>query len=228
MGSDANEPASTVAVIDDDGDVREALGGLFRSVGLNVELYGSVAEFRAARRPNQAGCLVLDVRLPGTSGLDFQAELQEAHSPVPIVFISGHADVAMSVRAMKAGAVEFLTKPVRDQDLLDAVQLALSRDRIRRDGDREAEKVAADYARLTMREREVLAHVVAGMRNKGIAAELGVTEATVKLHRGHIMQKMQAQSLVDLVRITDLIADRIMLDQRRRSSLETVHRHDQG
>lgn len=215
MKIEPHEPVSTVAVIDDDLDVREALGGLFRSVGLDVELYGSVAEYRDARQPNRAGCLVLDVRLPGTSGLDFQAELQDASSSVPIVFISGHADIAMSVRAMKAGAVEFLTKPVRDQDLLDAVQLALSRDRVRQVGERETDKVTADYARLTLREREVLSHVVAGLRNKQIAAELGVTEATVKLHRGHIMQKMQAQSLVDLVRITDLIASRGMLDQRR-------------
>lgn len=214
MPSDNDEIAATVAVIDDDLDVREALGGLFRSVGLSVQLYGSVAAYREAASQNRAGCLVLDVRLPGTSGLDFQTELQEAGSYLPIVFISGHADIAMSVRAMKSGAVEFLTKPVRDQDLLDAVQLALSRDRERRAGTREADKVAANYAKLTLREREVLAHVIAGSRNKRIAAELGITEATVKLHRSHIMQKMRAQTLVDLVRITDLLSGRTILDER--------------
>lgn len=224
MPPEAAGPLGIVAVIDDDADVREALGGLFRSVGLDVELFRSVQEFRASPGRDGFGCLVLDVRLPGTSGLDFQSELQQADRQVPIVFISGHADVAMSVRAMKAGAVEFLTKPVRDQDLLDAVQAALTSHEAKRAEERGKGRVAADYATLTLREREVLELVVSGRRNKWIAAELGVSEATVKLHRGHIMQKMGANSLVDLVRIADLLSGRPNLYQRREELPEQVHR----
>jgi FixJ family two-component response regulator len=195
-----------VAVIDDDADVREALEGLFRSVGLGVEVYGSTASFLDRHNTDQPGCLVLDVRLPGKSGLDFQEELTKRRIRCPIVFISGHADVAMSVRAMKGGAVEFLTKPVRDQDLLDAVHLAVQRDRTIRAEDHRTRHVKAQFAGLTMRERDVMTQVVLGRRNKQIAADLGISEATIKLHRAHIMQKLDAQNLVELIRIADLCA----------------------
>lgn len=197
-------PAPLVAIVDDDLDVREALNGLFRSVGLRVELHASTSDYMSRPSSEQPSCLVLDVRLPGKSGIDFQEEL--GRDAPPIVFISGHADIAMSVRAMKAGAVEFLTKPVRDQDLLDAVHLAVDRHRVRSAEQRHAREVNASLARLTGREREVLAEVVAGRRNKEIAGRLHVSEATVKLHRTHIMHKLGAQSLVDLIRISDALA----------------------
>ena len=197
------EAEATVAVIDDDPDIREALRGLLRSVGLGVELFGSVQEFLAAFQRERPGCLVLDVRLPGRSGLDLQEELARADIHFPVIFISGHADVPMSVRAMKAGAVEFLTKPVRDQDLLDAIQLAIAKDRARRKQEATLERLRADFDTLTPREREVMVMVVAGRLNKQIAGDLQLSEATVKAHRSQAMRKMRARSLAELVRMAD-------------------------
>jgi FixJ family two-component response regulator len=193
----------TVVVIDDDADVREALQGLLRSVGLRVAAFASVQDFLDELRPDMTGCLVLDVRLPGRSGLELQDVLAKAKVHLPIVFISGYADVQMSVRAMKAGAVEFLTKPVRHQELLDAVQRAIEQDRARREEERSVAALQAAFATLTTREREVMTLVVAGRLNKQIAADLGLSEATVKLHRGHAMRKMGAASLAALVRMGD-------------------------
>jgi len=197
------EAEATVAVIDDDPDIREALRGLLRSVGLGVELFGSVQEFLAAFQRERPGCLVLDVRLPGRSGLDLQEELARADIHFPVIFISGHADVPMSVRAMKAGAGEFLTKPVRDQDLLDAIQLAIAKDRARRKQEATLERLRADFDTLTPREREVMVMVVAGRLNKQIAGDLQLSEATVKAHRSQAMRKMRARSLAELVRMAD-------------------------
>jgi FixJ family two-component response regulator len=193
----------TVVVIDDDEEIREALQSLLRSVGLRVALFASVQAFLASGRPDLPGCLVLDVRLPGRSGLDFHDDLLRANIHMPVIFISGHADVPMSVRAMKAGAVEFLTKPVRHQDLLDAIQRAVDLDRARRDDDKAAARLLASFDTLTAREREVMVLVVAGRLNKQIANEVGLSEATVKVHRAQVMRKMQAGSLAELVRIAD-------------------------
>jgi FixJ family two-component response regulator len=193
----------TVAVIDDDPEVREALQGLLQSVGLRVQAFGAVQEFLAEAEPGRFGCLVLDVRLPGRSGLDFFDDLTKANIQLPVIFISGYADVPMSVRAMKAGAFEFLTKPVRDQDLLDAIQRALDWDRVRRNDEQTDAGLRATFDTLTAREREIMTLVVAGRLNKQIAAQIGITEATVKLHRGHVMRKMGALSLPDLVRMAD-------------------------
>jgi RNA polymerase sigma factor (sigma-70 family) len=193
----------TVVVIDDDEEIREALQSLLRSVGLRVELFGSVQEFLGSGRPDLPGCLVLDVRLPGRSGLDFHDDLVRADIHMPVIFISGHADVPMSVRAMKAGAVEFLTKPVRDQDLLEAIQRAVDLDQVRRNDDKAAARLLASFDTLTPREREVMVLVVAGRLNKQIANEVGLSEATVKVHRAQVMRKMQAGSLAELVRIAD-------------------------
>lgn len=193
----------TVLVVDDDSDLREALGSLLRSIGLNVELFRTTAELLAANRVEGHGCLVLDVRLPGVSGLDFQAQLARAGINMPIIFMTGHGDVPMTVRAMKAGAVDFLTKPFRDQDMLDAVTAALERDRARRETEKEASGVRQLYAALTPREKEVMGFVTKGLMNKQIAGELGLSEITVKIHRGNVMRKMAARSLADLVRMAE-------------------------
>jgi FixJ family two-component response regulator len=197
------EPQSIVFVVDDDAAIRKALASLMRSVGLQVESFGSAQEFLQTNRPEVPSCLILDIRLPGISGLDFQRKLGEANTPIPIIFITGHGDIPMSVRAMKAGAVEFLTKPFRDQDLLDAVQLALERDRDRRQSEAEIATLRERYEWLTPREREVLPLVVSGLLNKQIAAEIGTSETTVKVHRGQLMRKMGADSLPELVRMAE-------------------------
>ncbi len=201
-------PQSTVFVVDDDASLREALKSLLRSVGLRVEVFGSGADFLKIKLPNDAACLVLDVRLPGLSGLDFQSELAKANIHIPIIFITGHGDIPMTVRAMKAGAVEFLTKPFRDQDLLDAVQIALERDRARRAQDETVRQLRTNFEALTPREQEVIGYVTSGLMNKQIAAELGVSEITVKVHRGNVMKKMGARSLADLVRMADALGIR--------------------
>jgi FixJ family two-component response regulator len=198
-----SEAAATVIVIDDDESIRESLEGLLKSVGLRTRLYGSVAAFLAAPAAEGPSCLVLDVRLPGQSGLDLQDDLSSASMTPPIIFITGHGDIPMSVRAMKAGAVEFLVKPFRDQDLLDAIRVALERDRAQREDRRVATDLKLKFEALTPRERQVLALVTTGKLNKQIAGEIGVTEITVKVHRGQVMRKMGARSLVDLVRMAD-------------------------
>jgi FixJ family two-component response regulator len=197
------EPPSTVIVIDDDLAIRESLGSLLRSVGLQVKLLASVAEFFASGRPGGPACLVLDVRLPGRSGLDFQRDLAAANILLPIIFITGHGDIPMSVQAMKGGAIEFLTKPFRDQDLLDAIHLGLARDRAWLENERTVAELRARFDSLTTREREVMALVVTGRLNKQIAADLDVSEITVKVHRGQAMRKMRASSLPDLARMAD-------------------------
>ena len=203
MTPSGNERQATVIVIDDDQGVREALQGLFRSVGLAVKPYGSVREYLNSDPADSPGCMVIDVRLPGKSGLDFQEDLAKAGVRRAVILISAHADIPMSVRAMKAGAIEFLTKPVRDQDLLDAVQLAVNWDFAQRGDARVSAAIEASYETLTQRERQVMALVVTGQRNKQIAAAMAVAEATVKLHRGQMMRKMGARSVADLVRMAD-------------------------
>ena len=198
-----NERAPIVFVVDDDPSVRRSIKRLIGSVGLQVELFGSAQEFLLSKRPDAPSCLVLDIRLPGISGLDFQQELAEANIHVPIIFITAHGDIPMTVRAMKAGAVEFLTKPFRDQDLLDAIQLALERDRARRQQEAEMAVLRARFESLSPREREVVGMVVSGMLNKQIAADIGTTENTVKVQRSRAMEKMQAQSLTDLVKMIE-------------------------
>ncbi len=197
----STEPAPIVFVVDDDASVRDAVGRLIASVGLRVETFGSTREFLDGKRPESPACLVLDVRLPDASGLELQRELAEAGVQIPIIFITGHADVPMSVRAMKAGAVEFLTKPFRGQELLEAIQEAIARDRVAWHDRAQMKELRARYATLTPREKEVLALVVSGLLNKQIGAELGASELTIKTHRGRVMEKMQAESLADLVRI---------------------------
>jgi len=194
---------ATVFVIDDDKGVRSGIKNLLESMGLRVSAFASTTEFLKAGLTNAAGCLVLDVRLPGTSGLDFQRELLAAKIEMPVVFITGHGDIPMTVQAMKAGAVDFLPKPFRDQDLLDAVQRALERDRARHAQEEEGRTIEGLYNTLTPREREVMSLVVRGFLNKQIAGEMGTSETTAKIHRGQVMRKMQAQSLPDLVRIAE-------------------------
>ena len=194
-----------VLIVDDDASVRDALSSLFRSVGLQVVTFGSAHEFLQSKLPNAPSCLILDIRLPRLSGLDFQVELAKADIRIPIIFMTGHGDIAMTVRAMKAGAVDFLTKPFRDQDMLDAVAVAIERDRNRRDKAEAHSSLQALYATLTPRERQVMTLVTAGLMNKQIAAKIGIAEITVKIHRGHIMRKMAAKSLPDLVRMAQLL-----------------------
>ena len=208
----SHEPASakesTVFVIDDDVAMRTTLSSLFRSVGLRVELFGSAHEFAQIKMPDVASCLVLDIRLPGVSGLDFQVELAKADIRIPIIFMTGHGDIPMSVKAMKAGAIDFLTKPFRDQDILDAAVRALERDQKRRDSEKAVSELRILFDSLTSREREVMTHVADGLMNKQIAAKFGITEITVKVHRGHMMRKMKARSLIDLLGMADLLGIR--------------------
>ena len=202
---DALPETPIVLIVDDDPSVREALGRLFRSVDLEPRLFASVPELMRQKFPDTPCCLVLDIRLPGVSGLDFQTQLSEANTHVPIIMMTGHGDIPMSVKAMKGGAVDFLTKPFRDQDMLDAVANAIERDRKRRGSDKALAELRGLFKSLTPREREIMALVTAGLMNKQVAGELGLSEITVKIHRGHIMKKMGMRSLADLVRAAEAL-----------------------
>jgi FixJ family two-component response regulator len=204
--SNVREPI--VFVVEDDASMCRALSNLFQSVGLQVEVFGAASEMLQSKLPDVASCLVLDVRLPGLSGLDFQTELAKANIHIPIIFMSGHGDIPMTVRAMKGGAVDFLTKPFRDQDMLDAVVTAIERDRKRREADSIVTDLQALFETLSTREREVLALVSSGLMNKQVAAELGLAEITVKIHRGRVMKKMGARSLADLLRKAETLGVR--------------------
>jgi FixJ family two-component response regulator len=204
----ARNATPIVFVVDDDAAIRETLSSLFRSVDLRVIVFGSAHEFMQGKFPDAVSCLVLDIRLPGVSGLDFQDALAKADIHVPIIFMTGHGDIPMTVKAMKAGAVDFLAKPFRDQDMLDAVNRALERDRQRRHTEDAVSELRARFEALTSREQEVIALVVAGLMNKQIAAELGVSEITVKVHRSHMARKMKARSLIELVRMADMLGIR--------------------
>jgi FixJ family two-component response regulator len=203
--NDERSETPVVLVLDDDPEVRDALSSLFRSVGLDSRLFASTTGFLQHKLPEAPCCIVLDIRLPGVGGLDFQAQLTKANIHVPIVMITGHGDIPMSVRAMKAGAVDFLTKPFRHQDMLDAVAQAIERDRKRRDSEKSLAELRGLFESLTTREREIMTFVTAGLMNKQVAAELGLSEITVKIHRGHIMRKMGVRSLADLVRAAEAL-----------------------
>ena len=198
-----SDATSTVLVIDDDPDLRASVGRLLRSLGIDVQLFASISDFLKSDPPDCPTCLVLDIRLPGQSGLDFQRELAAANREIPIIFVTGHGDIPMSVQAMKRGAIEFLTKPYRDQDLLDAIQLGLARDRARRENDKDLVSLRQRFASLSPREREIVIQVARGRLSKQIAHDIGIAEATVKVHRSRAMQKMQAGSLPELGRMAD-------------------------
>jgi FixJ family two-component response regulator len=202
---DALPETPIVLIVDDDDSVREALSSLFRSVGLNPKLFASTSELLQHKLPETPCCLVLDIRLPGVSGLDFQTQMARADIHVPIIMMTGHGDIPMSVRAMKGGAVDFLTKPFRDQDMLDAVAQALERDRKRRDSEKSRAEIRGLFESLTPREREIMTLVTAGLMNKQVAAQVGLSEITVKIHRGHVMRKMGVRSLADLVRAAEVL-----------------------
>jgi FixJ family two-component response regulator len=203
-----SQSSPIIYIVDDDADVREGLQNLLLSVGLRSKTFSSTTALLNGKLADEVSCLILDVRLPGLSGLDFQAEVAKEQIKVPIIFVTGHADVPMSVKAMKAGAVEFLTKPIREQDLLDAVGVALDRDRVRRQHEKEMQELRANYDSLSHREREVMCLVVSGLMNKQAAAEIGISEVTLKVHRHNIMKKLHARSLTDLVRMADSLGVR--------------------
>jgi FixJ family two-component response regulator len=215
---------AVVFIIDDDVAVRESLHSLFQDVRLQAEVFGSPTELLASRQPDAASCLVLDIRLPGMSGLDFQAQLARANIDIPVVFITGYADIPMAVRAMKAGAVDFLTKPFREQDLLDAVATAIARDRMRREREKAASEMRARFGTLSAREREVMALVTSGLMNKEVAAKTGLAEPTVKMHRGQAMRKMGAKSVADLVKMAEILGNRINSDFCRSPNIQSERR----
>lgn len=208
MMNAAPQQQPVVFIVDDDPSVRSALARLIRSVGMQTEVFGSAAEFLQGKLPDVPSCLILDVRLPGQSGLDFQAELAKANIHVPIIFMTGHGDIPMTVRAMKGGAIDFLAKPFRDQDMLDAVATAIEHDRKRRESEKLTEGLKTTFESLTPRERDVMVLVSSGLMNKQVAAQMNLAEITVKIHRGHVMKKMGARSLADLVRMADLLGVR--------------------
>ncbi|AWY39684.1 response regulator [Pseudomonas putida] len=205
--SESQNTASIVFVVDDDASIRDALSNLLRSAGMRVETFASTAEFLQHSKTDGASCLVLDVRLQGSSGLDFQRQLVDSNINIPIIFITGHGDIEMSVKAMKAGAVDFLAKPFREQDLLDAVSAALQTDMKRRELERKSSNLHADYQSLTPREREVMALAVKGLMNKQIAGQMNLSEITIKIHRSHAMKKMHAKSFADLVRMAEALGN---------------------